>query len=112
MQVLGVGCEHSREELRQAYRLKSKETHPDKGKAGGDARTEFQRVATAYEVLSDAEQRRAYDNGKDVTIEQRDGTSQPLWENVMQRYFPERFDFWPFGDPRADKGFNGPQAAV
>jgi curved DNA-binding protein CbpA len=112
-QVLGVAWGHTREELRQAYRSKSKKTHPDKGKTGqDDAKDEFRRVAIAYEVLGDAEHKDAYDNGRDLVIEQREDLPSQLRERILQHYFQERFEFLPFGDPEADGGADGPQAAA
>ena len=53
-QVLGVEKNASADDIRKAYKKKALETHPDKG---GDE-DEFKRAAKAYEVLSDANQRR------------------------------------------------------
>lgn len=47
----------SSEQIRAAYRKRSKRAHPD----GGGSVEEFQRVTTAMQVLTDAERRRAYD---------------------------------------------------
>lgn len=54
---LGLGKEASEEDIKQAYRKKARETHPDKG---GSAE-KFQIVSNAYTILSDAERRRRYD---------------------------------------------------
>ena len=57
--ILGVekGC--SDQEIKVAYRIRVKETHPD---IGGDAE-EFKLVQLAYETLSNVEKRRLYDSG-------------------------------------------------
>ena len=55
--VLGVERRASADEIRDAYRRRARETHPD---VGGDP-TEFQTVQSAYETLSDPARRRAYD---------------------------------------------------
>lgn len=60
---LGVSETATAEDIKRAYRVRARETHPDKG---GD-RTEFVKVARAYEVLSDTERRLLYDaTGKDA----------------------------------------------
>ena len=56
--VLGVRSSASDAVIQQAWRRRARQVHPDAG--GGDA--EFQTVHIAYLVLSDAEQRRRYDN--------------------------------------------------
>ncbi|MHC4427810.1 MAG: DnaJ C-terminal domain-containing protein [Planctomycetota bacterium] len=58
--VLGVERNASAEEIRKAYRSLAREYHPDVNKSA-DAATRFAEVTEAYEVLSDAEKRKAYD---------------------------------------------------
>jgi molecular chaperone DnaJ len=56
--VLGVNKNASEDEIKKAYRQLARETHPDKG---GD-KEQFQKIQEAYEVLSNSEKRRQYDN--------------------------------------------------
>lgn len=56
-QVLGVDRNAFVDKIKQAFRSLSKLHHPDKG---GDPE-EFKRIARAWEVLSDPEKRRAWD---------------------------------------------------
>ena len=67
-EVLGLerGCDFL--SVRQGYLRKAKETHPDSGRGallamagGARGRSSFLIVREAYEVLSNAERRRAYD---------------------------------------------------
>ncbi len=59
-QVLGVQRDASADAIRKAYRGLAREYHPDVNKSA-DASTRFAEVQEAYDVLSDAEKRKAYD---------------------------------------------------
>lgn len=58
--VLGISRDASQEEVKRAFRKLAMEFHPDRNK-DADAEGRFKEVAAAYEVLSDAEKRSAYD---------------------------------------------------
>ena len=59
-EVLGVSKGASDDEIKKAYRKLSKKFHPDINKEAG-SEDKFKEVAEAYEVLSDANKRAAYD---------------------------------------------------
>ena len=56
-EVLGVGKDASPDEIKKAFRKKAIEYHPDRG--GDEAK--FKEANEAYEVLSNAEKRKRYD---------------------------------------------------
>lgn len=115
--VLGVTHDATEAQLKRAYRLKSLKTHPDK--VGGSAAA-FQLVAEAFETLNDPSQRSMYDDGVDLSKKKRkkkdryedsssesedeDGNKKKsVREEVERKYFPENYQFWPFGDPFVTK---------
>lgn len=59
-EVLGVSKNATDAELKKAYRQLSKKYHPDINKEP-DAEAKFKEISEAYEVLSDAQRRAAYD---------------------------------------------------
>lgn len=60
--VLGVSKGASQDEIKKAYRKQALEWHPDKHKDNKEgAEKKFKEINAAYQVLSDTEKRRAYD---------------------------------------------------
>ncbi|EPT04206.1 hypothetical protein FOMPIDRAFT_1021919 [Fomitopsis schrenkii] len=80
-QILGVSPTASQDEIRQAYKIQSLKTHPDRlARATPEekrvATEKFQAVADAYYMLSDATRRREYDDIY-ASRRPRDRTSEP-----------------------------------
>jgi molecular chaperone DnaJ len=59
--MLGVGKDASKEEIQRAYRKMALKYHPDKNPDDSKATENFKKVAEAFEILSDPEKRRVYD---------------------------------------------------
>jgi len=73
--VLGVSTDASDDDLRKAYRLRLRQTHPD---TGGDA-AEFVRVQRAWELVGTAAARAAYDRGHGFTETLSYAPDAPQW---------------------------------
>jgi molecular chaperone DnaJ len=60
-EVLGVSRDASPEEIKKSFRKLARQYHPDVNKEDKNAAEKFKEVNEAYEVLSNAEKREAYD---------------------------------------------------
>ncbi|WP_309714347.1 molecular chaperone DnaJ [Armatimonas sp.] len=60
-EVLGIARDSSAEDIKKAYRQLARKFHPDVNQGDANAEDKFKEVGEAYEVLSDAQKRGAYD---------------------------------------------------
>ena len=61
--ILGVGKNASEDEIKKAYRKLARQYHPDRNPGDKQAEERFKEISQAYDVLSDADKRKAYDRG-------------------------------------------------
>ncbi|MGL4616948.1 MAG: DnaJ C-terminal domain-containing protein [Mycoplasmoidaceae bacterium] len=71
-EILGVSRSASESEIKNAFRKKAMQFHPDKNKEP-DAEEKFKEINKAYEVLSDKNKRARYDQFGDISDNQSGG---------------------------------------
>ena len=71
--ILGVDKKASADEMKKAYRKLAMQYHPDRNPDNKEAEKKFKDIASAYEVLSDAQKRAAYDSYGHAAFEQGAG---------------------------------------
>lgn len=59
--ILGLSTTATPEEIRKAFLVRSKDSHPDKNSGSIESNLEFQKINEAYSTLSDSEKRIQYD---------------------------------------------------
>ena len=61
-ETLGVPKNASADEIKKAYRKLARTHHPDANQGDAASEAKFKEIQGAYDVLSDPEKRKAYDN--------------------------------------------------
>jgi DnaJ-class molecular chaperone len=83
--VLGIEVDASIAEIKTAYRKKASQFHPDKN-TSAEAPAQFRAVQLAYELLSDAEKRQAYDeNRRRSLLEDPLEASRNIWAAYINK---------------------------
>ena len=68
--TLGVARTADAAEIKRAFRKLTQQHHPDKNPGDKQAEDKFKEVSAAYDVLSDAEKRKNYDEFGDMSLTQ------------------------------------------
>ncbi|MER3426728.1 MAG: molecular chaperone DnaJ [Pyrinomonas sp.] len=93
-QILGVSRTASEDEIKAAYRRLARKYHPDLNPGDKAAEEKFKELQEAYDVLSDPEKRKQYDQFGSNWRAAATGGPPPGWEGF--RAGPGGFDFSDF----------------
>lgn len=89
-ELLGVSEDASQDEIKKAYRKKAKKYHPDSNSETADGE-KFKKINKAYDVLSDEEKRKKYDQFGKQGVEGHSGRGQKRAASNFQDLFEEIF---------------------
>ncbi|ACL74028.1 DnaJ C-terminal domain-containing protein [Thioalkalivibrio sulfidiphilus] len=103
--LLGVSRTASQDEIKKTYRKLARKYHPDVSKEP-NAEERFKEINEAYEVLGDADKRRAYDDLGANWKSGQDFRPPPGWEDIFSGGFRGAGP----GAGRAGPGFGGGEA--
>ena len=92
-EVLCVSREVSSEDLRRAYKREAMKHHPDRNPGDASAEVKFKEVNEAYQVLSDEQKRRIYDQLGHAGLDGSMGGGEGMGDvfSHMQDLFAEMF---------------------
>lgn len=85
-EVLGVKKTATPAEMRKAYRKLARQNHPDANPNDPAAEDRFKEISTAYEVLSDPEKRKQYDQGPSAFFGRGGGGFDPRGSQGAQGF--------------------------
>lgn len=90
-EVLGVAKSATADEIKTAYRKLARKYHPDVNPGDKSAEDKFKEINEAYEVLSDADKRKRYDQLGANWKSGEEFRPPPGWEGVQQGDFGDLF---------------------
>lgn len=98
-EVLGIERSAGADEIRKAYKREALKHHPDRNPGDATAEAKFKAVNEAYQVLSDDEKRRIYDQFGHAGLEGGQGGFEGVGDvfSHMQDLFAEMFSGGGFG---------------
>jgi molecular chaperone DnaJ len=110
-ELLGVSRTATADEIKKAYRQRAREFHPDANPNDTAAAEQFKKIAMAYQVLSDDEQRARYDRYGEAGVRGNGGgpSAEDLFGGGLGDIFETFFGGGgsPFGGGR-QRGPSGP----
>ncbi len=83
--ALGLKSDATLADIKRAFRQKASQFHPDRN-AAKDAPARFREVQEAYDVLSDDDKRKAYDdNRRRNLLDDPAQTAREIWQGYFQQ---------------------------
>ncbi len=105
--ILGVERNADEREIKKAYRRLARKYHPDLNPQDKEAERKFKEINEAYEVLSDPEKRKRYDELGTAWSSYGRQNTEEFWQDFYRKYgssspytttFDTEFEFGDFSD--------------
>ncbi len=103
-EVLGVGKNAGKVELKKAYRKLAIQFHPDKNPGNKEAEEKFKEASEAYQVLSDDSKRSIYDQFGHQGLEGAGHSGAADFQDIFSSFGDIFEDFFGFGGGRGGRG--------
>jgi molecular chaperone DnaJ len=97
-EVLGVDKNASQEDVKKAYRKLAIKYHPDKNPEDPSAEDKFKEAAEAYDVISDTEKRKRYDQFGHQGVNGSSGPGNMSMDDIFSQFGDIFGGGSPFGD--------------
>lgn len=90
-EIIEITINFSEQELKTAYRKKAFEFHPDQNNGCEKAAAKFRKIQTAYETLSNQEQRFKYDLENGISPQTQNSTTPADIIGGLEKTFADIF---------------------
>ncbi len=91
--ILGVSRNATDQEIKSAFRKLARKFHPDLHPHNERAESEFKEINEAYEILSDEDKKRSYEQFLNYWFKNRDGKSKDFNRENKDQRFDEYINF-------------------
>ena len=91
--ILGVSRNATDKEIKSAFRKLAKKFHPDLHPYDERAESEFKEINEAYEILSDEDKKKSYEQFLNYWFKNRDGKSRDFSRENNEQRFDEYLNF-------------------
>ncbi len=91
--ILGISRNATDKEIKSAFRKLARQFHPDLHPHDGKAESEFKEINEAYEILSDKDKKKSYEQYLSYWFKNRDGKSREFDRENNDKNFNEYLNF-------------------